>query len=98
LCRYSEVAMRYSEKDKDWGAEVKENAEGMCEMCGDCGCDPHHAVKRRFLKTRWILINGVWLCRKCHSWSELNPLKFIAWFIGVRGIEIYQMLIDKAKK
>lgn len=53
---------------------------GTCAKCkGKYHCSGHHIIKRRFLHTRWAVMNGILLCLECHSWAENNPASFLAW-------------------
>lgn len=52
--------------DIQWGKLVKLHANGLCELCGKPGRDPHHMVSRRHVALRWAPENGVFLCCGCH--------------------------------
>lgn len=61
--------------DSLWSKAIKAR-DGICQICGAVGGDPHHSlVKRRANKTRWNLLNGILLCRKCHIEVENGKLK-----------------------
>jgi hypothetical protein len=90
--------MKKIEKDKIWSESVAYRAKMVCEICGSLGCDAHHLFKRRYIKTRWDIDNGIWLCRREHIWAENNPRKFKEWFILVRGRDIYKQLFNKANE
>jgi hypothetical protein len=36
-------------------------------------------IKRRFMLTRFEIMNGIYLCAECHDWAESRPLDFMAW-------------------
>jgi hypothetical protein len=38
-----------------------------------------HCKSRRYLSTRWLLINAFSLCSSAHFWFENNPDLFTAW-------------------
>lgn len=55
---------------------VKIRANEKCERCGmGCQGDWHHRRSRsvRDDETHTVL-NGVYLCRTCHSWVHANPM------------------------
>ena len=45
---------------------VKLNYKGRCGLCGGVGQDPHHIARKKGMM-RWMIENGIWLCRKCHD-------------------------------
>lgn len=55
------------ERDKKWSRAIKERDNHTCKWCGMHGNDPAHILGRRYLLLRWVLENGICLCRKCHS-------------------------------
>ncbi|MDR2431401.1 MAG: HNH endonuclease [Candidatus Margulisbacteria bacterium] len=51
--------------DKKWSEAVR--GRGGCALCGKTtDLQAHHIRSRRSLGTRWLLTNGVCLCRHCH--------------------------------
>lgn len=55
--------------DKLWRERVKSNAEGVCEVCGRQGRNAHHIIGRKNYPTRFLLINGLYLCASCHMFN-----------------------------
>ena len=58
--------MRKRTKDRKWSKRVVEKAENRCQYCGKEGSDPCHIIPRKYLKTRWVIENGICLCREHH--------------------------------
>ena len=58
---------------------VAKRSLGRCERCAGMGAEWHHR-RRRLIKDehQHCPCNGVWLCRKCHSWVHANPTRAIA--------------------
>ena len=68
-------------------ADIKRNdilfQQNICDRDYECvlrgeGCmvipiNAHHIIKRRYMKTRHNLKNGVGLCPVCHDWCHSNP-------------------------
>ena len=57
-------------KDKVWSTSIAKRE--LCEWCGKLGSDPAHIIPRKFLKSRWLLENGLFLCRECHKKFDLD--------------------------
>jgi len=53
-------------RDTRWSRAVLETHDYKCFYCGGEGTDPCHVVPRGKMKTRYILENGVCLCRTHH--------------------------------
>ena len=53
---------------------VAERCDGLCEACPQQhpGVEWHHRV-RRSQGGRWSGSNGLWLCRRLHSWITRHP-------------------------
>lgn len=68
--------------DFQWQGDVVSRADGRCEYCGDYhGVVGHHVLgKRAFPRLRFLLANGVALCRMCHGYAHNSPEKFNKWF------------------
>lgn len=50
-----------------------------CFLCGKIGCDTHHwGYSRGLLHYRWHLNNVIFLCRKCHTETELDRAPLLA--------------------
>lgn len=55
-----------SKLDIAWSKAVKEKTP-YCIICGRTSyLNAHHIFSRRYMSTRWDLVNGVTLCRGCH--------------------------------
>ena len=77
---------------KRWGIQIREKSEGKCEYCGREGCDSAHIISRKFLKTRYLKQNGIYLCRECHIKFD-NNIEFRELLIKVLiTLEIYEKL------
>ena len=64
-----------------WAQIVRDNARGVCEMCGKPGHDAHHAVSRRQSFLRHAVCNGVYLCCGCHMrLHSTEAYTFWTWF------------------
>ena len=53
-----------------------------CDKCGrkdDVQIHWSHCKSRRYLSTRWSLINAFSHCASCHRFFEDNPDRFIEW-------------------
>ena len=55
--------------DHLWSEIIKLNYKGRCGLCGAIGQDPHHIARKKG-QMRWLIPNGIWLCRKCHSYGH----------------------------
>ena len=59
--------------DRLWSQIVKKRANGICRRCGapaDSGQAHHAVMKRRYFGSRWMGVNGLWLCPICHNVVE----------------------------
>ena len=59
----------YATLDRLWPIAIKLR-DGRCMICGTaiCELDAHHSIVSRSAKaTRWHLLNGISLCRNCHT-------------------------------
>ena len=59
----------YATLDRLWPIAIKLR-DGRCMICGTaiCELDAHHSIVSRSAKaTRWSLLNGLALCRNCHT-------------------------------
>jgi 5-methylcytosine-specific restriction endonuclease McrA len=71
--------MKPIEKKLDilWSKAVKLR-DKTCRVCGATPIDAHHVlVKRRHKKTRWSMLNGIGLCRYCHSQAHLGNNRYM---------------------
>ena len=60
--------MKHAKKALDilWELSVKRRDHYRCKVCGSEGTDAHHILSRRNSGVRWMLDNGITLCRECH--------------------------------
>ena len=82
-----------SARDTRWGKTVKKEWFSICCICGDKGSDPHHIFPRGIQATKYIIKNGLWLCRNCHNtfkWMPDDEAKKVA--IRFIGEETYNLL------
>lgn len=66
-----------------WSAKVCEG--GKCEKCGSTGkLDAHHLQSRRFRNTRYVLLNGICLCPRCHKFGNESAHQSMLFFVWLR--------------
>jgi 5-methylcytosine-specific restriction endonuclease McrA len=65
-------------KDRKISKAISKRDDHTCIWCGQPGSDHAHIISRRFLFTRWLLENGLWMCRKCHLLFDSKTLVGIA--------------------
>lgn len=53
-------------RDQKTSKAIAQRDDYTCVWCGHSGDAHAHIISRRFLKTRWLLENGLWMCTKCH--------------------------------
>ena len=54
--------------DKLWSRLVAHGFRHRCIACGQPGIDSHHWLYRRSVhQYRWVLENGIYMCRLCHN-------------------------------
>lgn len=58
-------------RDQKTSKAVAKKYHYMCVWCGNHGTDHAHIISRRFKNTRWVVENGLWMCRKCHMLFDL---------------------------
>jgi hypothetical protein len=57
-----------NEADKLWSRLVAHGFQHRCILCGQPGTDAHHWLfKRSYLEWRWVIENGIYLCRQHHN-------------------------------
>lgn len=61
------------ECDALWGRLVKWDWNYRCGWCGREGTDAHHVIGCGHHATRYEPLNGICLCRECHSWVHDAP-------------------------
>lgn len=76
---------RQAEEHRLWKAKCLGAAGGRCEYCGvglRGGGDPHHIFgKGAYPALRFVDVNGIALCRGCHSeQAHGRPAEFLRWF------------------
>jgi len=89
--------------DKLWGRIIAYDFNQRCMFCGNVATDPHHwAFGRSTLMYRWNIMNGVYMCRKCHDDAgrfpsltkariqELSSVHYV-WFSGLPPLEVKPM-------
>ena len=85
-------------KDCDylWGEIVKLNYKGRCGLCGGVGQDPHHIARKKG-QMRWLIPNGFWICRKCHSYGHDHEYEMSEKIISKIGLGQFEYLHDLAQ-
>lgn len=53
-----------------WSKVVRKRAAGKCELCPAEAKEAHHMNPSDNLATRYLLANGVALCKECHRYYE----------------------------
>lgn len=81
--------------DALWREAVERRDRSRCRKCGKPGHEAAHIFSRGVHFTRWLLENGLWLDRPCHSWSHANPKAFHAWVVSLLGARVYARLWRK---
>lgn len=77
-----------------WSKVVLLRGNYKCAYCGGEGTDPSHIVSRRKRKTRYILENGICLCRKHHIMFD-SVQKFRKHIIEIYIMrELYNKLLE----
>ena len=87
--------------DKLWAELVKQRAGHKCERSGKTRwLNSHHIFSRSNLSVRWDLDNGVCLNAGRHTLqtnsAHKNPIEFIEWIKGRRGVKWYEEMRIKA--
>lgn len=89
--------------DKLWAILVKQRAGYKCERSEKIAyLNSHHVFSKSNLSVRWDLDNGVCLNAGWHTLqtnsAHKNPIEFINWIKGQRGVEWYKNLRIKANQ
>lgn len=85
---------------KDWKREVNKRDNFTCYRCGKenlTGKNLHtHHIKpwKHFLELRFDALNGITLCRKCHTIAEHSLTSLILQY--VKSIGLLEYLCDLA--
>jgi len=89
-------------KDKEWREKVLARDNNQCQYCGrkeflDC----HHILPRELTAYRWVLENGIVLCKKHHRFSfefssHQSSFLFFLWFMKNKK-EQYNKLLKLIK-
>jgi len=78
--------------DMLWSLAVKVR-DRKCQVSGkDYSLQSHHICSRRYLRTRWLLENGITLNAGVHFFEKIDPERFRNTIIGVIGEEEYLRL------
>ncbi len=67
-------------------------ARGACERCGGPPEECAHIIRRRFLRTRWLLDNAWALCHDCHTAVDENAVYFTGLVSKTIGAARFQEL------
>ena len=87
--RQTDMAAQERKLDALWSAQVRADAGGVCQHCGQPGrIEAAHIIPRRFKGARWRLENGLGLEHECHRFFTDHPAAFESWleqrFPGLR--------------
>lgn len=86
-------------KDKVWAKNIRDVAAGKCESCCTFSqyINAHHLISNRFHVYRWLPLNGVALCPRCHRFGlhavHNNPIYVIEQLRKNKGEEWYQTVL-----
>jgi hypothetical protein len=89
-------------KNKIWKIECLKRDKFRCQICNKkvdfVTSDIHHIIRRVYKKTKYMVDNGLTLCRTCH-WKIHNTIGFEDWFLeSVVGKDKYEFLKKEAGK
>lgn len=56
-----------SAREKRWRSQVRLNAGGKCQMCGEQGAEADHITEIADGGALYDPANGQWLCVSCHE-------------------------------
>jgi hypothetical protein len=73
----NETQLLIRRADSIWSRLICHKFKGRCMVCGRPGDDSHHwAFSRSIRGYRWVILNGIYLCRQDHQWAEENKAEF----------------------
>jgi len=58
-----------------WQRAIKARDNHKCQLCYTAGTDGHHLIIRRHKATRWLIENGICVCRECHRFIHDGKIK-----------------------
>jgi hypothetical protein len=83
--RQTKRAAQERKLDRLWSLAVRGRDGHRCRMhCGRNGTDAHHIHGRSHKGTRWVLDNGITLCRQDHQEAHRRPKhfkEFVQWYL-----------------
>lgn len=85
--------------DKQWTVAILRRDRERCRVglagCRGRACEAHHIFSRSHKAMRHLLLNGISVCRPCHSWLESHPAKALTLIERfILGGEQYGALIE----
>ncbi len=91
-----------------WAVKVKTRDGYLCRKCHSAGpVEAHHIIHRKHKATRYLMLNGLTLCLKCHPWADtIAGREWVAGEIGdfayselrrLEQLDFPQMLQDAGK-
>jgi len=87
------------EADSLWKQRVREHWGNLCTVCGKIAADPHHCfLKGSHPNLRYDILNGVPLCRECHTKIHANDPIIKVRIIKRRGVVWYRDLERRSKE
>lgn len=81
--------------DSLWSKAILKR-DPVCRICGQSrSTDAAHVVVRnKSLWVRWWLLNGLGLCRPCHTWQHDNPKEGEQVFNDIIGGSKYEKMVN----
>lgn len=68
---------------KEWREDCFNRDDGKCQFLGCPADNPHHIIKRRFVKFRYDVDNGICLSNEVHDQVEADPK---TWMVVIRDL------------
>ncbi|HKP75328.1 MAG TPA: HNH endonuclease [Longimicrobiaceae bacterium] len=89
-------AAQERELDALWSIRVRLHKSGAPRVCWACAfaraTDAAHIIPRTYRRTRWVLANGLPLCRVCHQHFTAHPVEW-EWRVQAgKGTDFYDAL------
>ena len=80
-----------------WSRAVRDRDGNRCRRCGSTqGIDAAHIIGRAKPRTRYVLENGIALCRLCHQDLDQHPERKARFAIEILGAAAYRRLVFRS--